>query len=199
MKESSERTVGIFGGTFDPVHLAHVHVVESVLASGECDEVWVIPALESPFKQGDDTVPFKHRFNMAKLAFSHLKRVKVLDTETRLPKPSYTADTLAKLREEYPDVDFRLCIGSDNLSGFHRWHKYKQLLDSTGLIVAERPGFNSDEVKRDVMDKATFVKHEPIAHSSTEIRREFANARFLYAVPANVLRYIQEHGLYLPS
>ncbi|MCH8556476.1 MAG: nicotinate (nicotinamide) nucleotide adenylyltransferase [Balneolia bacterium] len=199
MKKSTERTVGIFGGTFDPVHQAHVQVVESLLASGLCDEIWVIPALESPFKQGRETATFNHRFHMAEIAFSHLNCVKVLDTETRLPKPSYTADTLAKLREEYPDTDFRLCIGSDNLSGFHRWHKYKELLDSTGLIVAERPGFNAKDVQGDVMAKATFVKHKPMAHSSTEVRREIADARFPCTVPEEVLRYIQEHGLYSAS
>ncbi len=196
MKDFFKRTVGIFGGTFDPVHNAHVQLVESVLDTNLCDEVWVMPAAESPFKQGQKTVSFEHRLEMASLAFNHLDRVKVSDFEKNLPKPSYTLQTFIKLNEKWPEIRFRLCIGSDNLEKFHNWSDYKKLLELTDLIVAERPGFNRENVRSDVLKKATFTAHRPLSHSSTEVREHLSDKRFPFMVPEKVLDYITENKLY---
>lgn len=192
----TKKTIGIFGGTFDPVHQAHVQVVESILLSNMCDEIWILPAAESPFKTNRASTPFRHRYEMARLAFAHLDRVKLNDVEKKLEKPSYTYKTLSYLKKQHPDYRFRLCLGSDNLVSFHKWECYREVLEIADLIIAKRPGFEPGQVDKQILEKCTFIDHKPVSLSSTEAREYMKIGDTSYPLPDAVLQYIQENELY---
>lgn len=192
---------GIFGGSFDPLHQAHIEVVESCLRSGACDEIWVLPSRVSPFKQGKHVTAFEHRYRMAELAFKDLPGVWVLPLEQQLPPPSYTLKTLQHLQRQYPERSWKLCIGSDNLASFERWYRYREILKIAGLLVALRPGYdevrNTADIDPDILAATRFVEHRPRRLSSTALREQL-NSKIPEAdmIPEAVLRYIREHGLY---
>jgi nicotinate-nucleotide adenylyltransferase len=159
------RQVGLFGGSFDPVHQAHVEVVESSLHSGCCDEIWVLPSRVSPFKQDREITAFEHRYRMAQLAFEPMQDVRISDVEQHLDPPSYTLKTLHYLKQEFPDISWKLCIGSDNLASFRYWYGYSEILQIAELLVAVRPGYDvgaeTDAIDKDILKHTRFVEHQP--------------------------------------
>ncbi len=186
------KRIGILGGTFDPVHTGHLKIVESFLNSNLIDEIQVYVAPGPPHKQKRSLTPFRHRFEMAKIAFSDFNDVLVSDLENRLPKPSYTVHTLEYLKKKYPDDHYYLCLGEDNIQIFKTWYKYREILEMVTLLVAERPGFDSSGVESEILNKTIFADHEPIEVSSSAIRK-FENREM---IPEKVQEYIKKHGLY---
>lgn len=194
------RQVGLFGGSFDPVHQAHVEVVKSCLQSAHCDEIWVLPSRVSPFKQGKHATTFKHRYHMAKLAFEGMERVKISDAELHLDPPSYTLKTLHHLRQRFPETRWNLCIGSDNLASFEHWYGYREILEIAELLVAVRPGYDvskeTGNIAEQILEHTHFVEHQPHRLSSTELRQQLGQDKTAVSIPAPVLRYINLQGLY---
>lgn len=194
------RQIGIFGGSFDPVHQAHVEVVESCLQSDCCDEIWVLPSRVSPFKQDKQTTAFEHRYRMAQLAFESMEGVQISDVEQHLDPPSYTLKTLHHLKQEFPDNRWKLCIGSDNLASFKHWYGYREILQIAELLVAVRPGYDvgaeTSAIEKDILNHTRFVEHNPRRVSSTELRRQLSNDQLPVSVPEAVMQYIKQHGLY---
>ena len=188
--------IGIFGGTFDPVHNGHLFVTLSLLKSNLLDEIWVMPSPDPPHKTGNNLSPFIHRFNMLKLMFSETENILVKDYEDSLPRPSYTLNTLKALNNEYPDTEFFLCLGEDSIVHFHKWYQYKQILSDIVILVAERPGFDKHLVQPDVLDKVIFVNHNPVSISSTDIRDELSVGNKSVHIPQRVADYILENELY---
>ncbi len=156
----------------------------------------VIPAASSPFKQNRHSASFEHRLRMAERAFGSLRNVLVSSIEQKLPKPSYSVETIRVLRRQSPEASFLLCLGSDNLAGFHKWHRYQEILELAGLLVVERPGFSPDDVKPEILERARFIPHVPVKMSSTEARNEFAEGHITEKVSDEVAAYIKENGLY---
>lgn len=190
------RRICLYGGTFDPVHSAHVAVVRSFLDSGRVDEVWVVPALQSPFKADLEPTPYHHRAEMVKLAFSEIPRVKVCQAEKELPVPSYTLQTLRYLQSEYPACSFWVGMGGDNLAVFTKWHRYREILEKAALLVAARPGFDTRGVPPEVLAKTVLAAHTPVDEASTKSREKLLNGAFPEEIPAQVLAYIQRNKLY---
>ncbi|MEX2602339.1 MAG: nicotinate (nicotinamide) nucleotide adenylyltransferase [Balneolaceae bacterium] len=169
--------IGIFGGSFNPVHTGHIRAAQSFLDSGFIQKLWVLPAAEPPHKPGEKLEPFHHRAEMLRIAFQNLTEVDVVELEKNLPKPSYTLQTFQNLKQHFPDRTFYLCIGSDTLASFTTWHRYRELLDLTELLVAERPGSVQREVPNEILEQVHFVKHDPVAISSTDIRKTDLNEK----------------------
>ncbi len=188
--------VGVFGGTFDPVHKGHISIVHSFLRSGLIDAVWVTPTPTPPFKTRKALAAYAHRIAMVELAFKDSKRVIVSDFETRIKGKSYTYKTLNNLREQYTHLSWYLCIGSDNLEVFHKWQNFEELINETGIIVAARPGYKTSNVDKRVLPKVEFVEHDPIDISSTQIRNELKNIGYSDHIIPEVLEYIRDHNLY---
>ena len=132
--------VGIFGGSFDPIHNGHISLAQYVLDHTDLDEVWLMVSPLNPLKPQGYVASDRERLEMARLAVAGHPGIKVSDFEFTLPIPSYTYNTLAKLKEAYPDCDFRLIIGGDNWADFDRWRNPQEILDEFGLIVYPRPG-----------------------------------------------------------
>ena len=176
--------LGVFGGSFDPPHFGHVLAACWALGTGRLDRLLVVPALAHAF--GKDLAPFPHRRRMAELAFADLARVEVSDLEARLGGPSYTVNTLAALRREAPDAALSLLVGTDLVEQIPSWHQGSRVLELATPLVIGRGGHargGEDLLIPEV--------------SSTEVRRRLAAGRDATAlVPAAVLAYAREHGLY---
>ena len=192
------KQIGLFGGSFDPVHNGHVEAVNSFLESGLVDEVWVLLTPAPPHKPNQKKTDFKHRYNMLNLAFQESDSIKISDIEKDLPKPSYTLQTIHHLKTQYPDYTFFLCLGGDSLHSFHKWHKYDEILEECTLLVVYRPGSDHAAVDSDILEKSIFVDHKPMNISSTEIRRE-PDSSTIMKLPEEVLNYIQKYNLYTDS
>ncbi|MEX0648132.1 MAG: nicotinate (nicotinamide) nucleotide adenylyltransferase [Balneolaceae bacterium] len=189
------KRVGIFGGSFDPVHNGHIHIVKSFLSSGLLDEILVLLTPDPPHKDLHAQAEFEDRFNMLKLAFSGLDNVRISDLETRLPKPSYTLQTVEYLQQKNPENTWYLCMGEDSLATFHTWHRYRDILNKVTLLAAERPGFSHPETAPEVLEKTIIVKHTPVKISSSDIRLKGRNDS-LPSLPEPVAAYIRQHQLY---
>lgn len=188
--------IGIFGGSFDPVHNGHISVIKSFLNSHLLDRIRVLLTPYPPHKKSDQQSSYQHRLNMLEIAVKNLKNVDISDLETRLPQPSYTLQTIDYLKTNEPDNLFFLCIGEDSVVNFSEWYRFEEILKKVTLVVAERPGFDKRNVSADILEKTIFVEHTPVNISSTEIRKGKAG-NGENALPEEVKMYIKKHGLYL--
>lgn len=190
-----KKRVGIFGGTFDPVHSGHVQAVHSFLLSGLIDEIWVLLSPDPPHKKRENNVPsYEHRLNMLQIAFRDIENVTISTLERELPTPSYTLRTLLHLKEAYPEILFFLCVGEDSVASFHTWHKYREILNECTLLAVKRPGADRKNAKEEVLEKTIFVDHQPIKISSTGIRK--GKMESAEPLPDKVADYIDQHELY---
>lgn len=194
--------LGILGGSFDPVHRGHRQMARFVLETDLVDQVMVIPANLSPFK--DRTVASaENRLAMTRLAFADCDRCLVDDMDLQRPGPSYMVDTLALLRERRPADTLHLIIGADNLAGLPRWHRAEEILEQARVLVLGRDGLENHQLEnrqlevRQLEDRFRFLPEFDERVSSREIRAMLAAGE----VPADkldpaVIRYIAAHALY---
>lgn len=191
------KRIGLFGGTFDPVHNGHVAIVESFLNSQYIDELWVLLTPFPPHKQNKEHISYNDRKYMLDLAFKDHEKVIICTVEQDLPKPSYTIRTLEFLQDKYIDHNFFLCIGEDSLGSFVTWKDHSQILERCDLLVAERPQATHDQVDEEILEKAHFVNHSPVKVSSTTIRSLIkAGKETKHLLPSPVYKYIIKNALY---
>lgn len=189
--------IGLFGGTFDPVHNGHVSLVHSFLNSGLIDELWVLLTPSPPHKTDDEQTGYDLRLRMALAAFEELDQVSISTVEQELPSPSYTIRTLRHLKRAHPEHDFKLCIGEDSLVHFHQWKQYEEILNECDLLVAKRPGMSSTDLEEKILKASHFVEHEPIPISSTDLRKRISNGEaYADLIPDKVLKIIEKEHLY---
>lgn len=178
-------TVAIFGGSFNPPHLAHQMLCLAVLETQPVDAVWMVPTYRHPFAK--ELIDFEHRFRMCELALQVFgERVGVSRVEAELAQPaSRTLDTVLALRERHPDIEFRLVVGADILGERDKWYRWEEIERLAPSIVVGRHGYPS-ECAIDLPDV-----------SSSGIRARLARGESVAALlPHGVMRYIEENGLY---
>lgn len=187
--------IGIYSGSFDPIHTGHAMVANYVSQWGGVDEVWLMVSRLNPLKEGNDPLMDGLRLDMAGLMAEKCERVRVSDFELSLPAPSYTYVTLSRLREKYPDDEFVLIIGSDNWHSIDQWRDTEKIIREFGIIIYPRPGY---EVGGDLPEGVTILNDAPLAMiSSTFVRKAAAMGRNInYFVPYDVARYISDNNLY---
>lgn len=190
-------TIGILGGSFNPVHPGHLMLASYLVQWGYVRQVWLTISPQNPLKEADGLIPDTKRLAMLNLATKGARGIDVCDIELSMPVPSYTVDTLDLLARRYPDKKFTLIIGSDNWAIFDRWREGGRILDTYGVIVYPRPGYPvSQQEARSVMGM-TLVEAPTVNISSTFIRRSIAEGRDMrYFLDPAVARYISEHKLY---
>ena len=132
------KRVGIFGGSFNPIHLGHTALAAYICEQGLVDEVWLMVSPQNPLKQNRELLDEQERLTMARLATAPYPTLKACDFEFRLPRPSYTYHTLQALRKAYPNCEFSLIIGEDNWQCFSRWYRGKDIARETPIIVYPR-------------------------------------------------------------
>lgn len=190
---------GCLFGTFDPPHNGHVAIAQAMLERAGLDAVWLVVTPLSPFKQGNVISPDSVRLFMAELAVRDLPGLRASDVELGLPQPNYTVDTLAEMRRRYADEEFSLIMGSDNLSGLHKWRSPEKILEHHRVLIYPRPG--SDLHRQ----QAVFAEHPSVQWvdapmmdlSSTRIRQRVRDGQDISGmVPAAVRDCILANGLY---
>ena len=196
MQGPKARRVGLFGGSFDPVHSAHVALARAALAELALDEVRWIPAGQ-PWQKAREMTQAAHREAMVALAIAHEPRFVLDRTELQRSGPSYTLDTVRALAANEPTTEWVLIIGQDQYTGLHTWRDWQTLLGLVVLAVANRPG-PPREPHAEVQRFAHRMVPLPMLDiSSTEIRqRVAAGTSISHLVPPEVARYIESHGLY---
>jgi nicotinate-nucleotide adenylyltransferase len=192
----SER-IGLFGGSFDPVHCAHMALAHAALNTLALDELRWIPAGQ-PWQKARALAPAEDREAMVRLAIEGEPRFVLDRSELQRSGPSYTVDTARALQEARPDAGFFLLIGADQYAGLPTWHGWQELLGRVVLAVAQRPGAPLPAHPELLRHPQRSVPLPMLDISSTEIRRRVAAGEVISElVPAGVARYIAQHGLYL--
>lgn len=187
--------IAIFGGSFSPIHLGHIALIEEVLKQELADEVWLIVSPQNPLKSSNSLWDDELRLKLAELATKDMSGVRVCDIEFRLPRPSYMAKTLQELRNTHPEHQFLLLIGEDNLDVFDRWYHYEEILEKHELIVYPRAGSNGGNT---TLKGARYRLLNARLHniSSTEIRERLNDKDYNgEGLPTPVWNYLKEHSL----
>lgn len=189
--------IGLFGGSFNPPHVAHLIVAEVARDQFGFDEVWWIPNATPPHKPQDELAEVNHRLEMTQRAVEDNPAFRVCDIEVERSGVSYTVETVRVLQEQRPDTDFALLIGSDSLDHFAEWHKPDEIAERVPLVVYKRPGVIDAVPESRFANHVRFVSAPVMEVSGTEIRsRCSADRSIRYLVPESVRAYIEEHELY---
>lgn len=197
MPEDRKLTVGLLGGSFNPVHSGHTMLASYLSQWGYVDEVWMSLSPRNPLKDPSDLLPDTKRLAMLSIAIKNARGIEICDIELSMPRPSYTIDTLDLLRERYPDYRFKVVIGSDNWQIFDRWRQSDRILDEYGVIVYPRPGY---PVERRVCHGMELVDAPMVNISSTFIRNAIMRGKDMsFFLPQGVNRYILDNKLYRPA
>lgn len=167
--------IGIYGGSFNPVHFGHVGLAKWVIEHTDLDELWLLVSPNNPLKPAGILAPEQERLAGVREAIKDIPHVKASDFEFSLPRPSYTANTLRELQKAYPEHEFTLVIGEDNLAIFDRWREYEYILANFRVFVYPRKGSSMMEdfkLKREDFLSLVYLKEAPTFDiSSTAIRR----------------------------
>ncbi|BCU82472.1 putative nicotinate-nucleotide adenylyltransferase [Polycladomyces abyssicola] len=190
--------IGIFGGTFDPIHIGHLIIAEQASQSVGLDEVWFIPAASPPHKPGQDITPAEHRVEMVRLAICDHPKFRLSTVELLRPGPSYTVDTVRQLCSQHPHDRFFLIVGGDMVNDLPNWYKIEEILQMVDIIGHARPGTNTDALPPEIAEKVIWVQDPVTVNvSSTQIRRQLARgASGRYLLPEPVRKYIKGKRLY---
>lgn len=190
--------IGLFFGSFNPIHIGHLVIADSIVQNTELDEVCFIVSPQNPFKQKKSLLHEFDRYDLVDKAIKGNESLSVSDIEFGLPKPSYTIDTLIHLHEKYPNREFSIIMGADNLTNFHKWKNVNQILELCEVYVYPRP-FADLPIK-------DYQNHEKIHHvdapimeiSATMIRKRIQEEKSIkYLVPDLAIEYILTKKLYL--
>lgn len=186
---------GLFFGSFNPVHIGHLAIANYMLEFTDLDELWMIVSPHNPFKTKNSLAGEYDRIKMVEMAIGENPKMSASDIEFRLPKPSYTIDTLTYLKERYPSKNFILLVGSDNLESFHKWKNYEEILKNYQLYVYPRPG--SGLGKYAEYKNIKMVNAPLIEISSSFIRESIKEGKNIqYFLPLKVYEYIKHNNFY---
>lgn len=189
--------VGLFGGSFNPPHLAHLIVAETIREQFGLDVIWWIPAYQPPHKTGAALAPATHRLAMTQAAIARNPGFAVSDLEIQREGTSYTVDSVRTLQAKHPDHTFALLVGSDSLHGFSSWHKPEEIIARVPLIVYQRPGTVTTKTEPAFAERVHFANAPLLEISGTEIRQRLRKGHSIrYLVPDGVRAYIDQHKLY---
>lgn len=192
---TQKKKIGLFFGSFNPVHIGHMAIANYMLSFTNLDQLWFVVSPLNPFKEKQSLLADYHRYELINLAIGDNPGMKACNIEFSLPKPSYTIDTLTYLAEKYPQHKFIIIMGSDGLPTFHKWKNYEQILMYYQIYVYPRLGFDKSEVK--VHPSVRIVNAPVIELSSSFIRASIGNGRDIrYFLPEKVYEYVKEMHFY---
>lgn len=189
------KKVGLFFGTFDPIHIGHERIAKYFLER-YFDEIWFVITPLNPDKINENLTDQSIRLEMSKIFCSHKEKFKSCDTEFKLPKPNYTADTLVELKKKYPDLNFGIIMGEDNLIGLETWKNFNKILEGKIYVY---PRINKHNIDANLKDHPSVIFSDaPVMKiSSSEIRRIISkNGDFQKLVPKHINEYIFQNNVY---
>jgi nicotinate-nucleotide adenylyltransferase len=187
--------IGLFFGSFNPVHVGHMVLANYMLEYTDLDKIWFVISPHNPLKKKSSLLDEKHRLQLVNIAIGDNGKIKASDIEFKLPQPSYTVVTLAYLKEKYPEHEFALILGEDNLLSFNKWKNYEEILRRHQLYVYPRPNTEKSEFHNHPQIK--LVNAPLMEVSSTEIRKAIQEKKDVrYFMPNAVWEYIKEMHFY---
>jgi nicotinate-nucleotide adenylyltransferase len=195
------KKVGLFFGTFNPIHIGHLALAEYFQKYGDLDEVWLVVTPHNPFKKKSNLLPDRERLHLVHLAIEDQQGLRASDIEFSLPQPNYTSQTLTYLREKYPEHRFSIIMGEDNLKSFHKWRNFESILENHKILVYPRHPL-PDEVATEQHWQERFpnlrlVNAPKMEISASLIRRSFAEGKALRnLLPKAVFDYIEGSNLF---
>jgi len=189
------KKVGLFFGSFNPIHTGHMIIAGYMLGFTDLDDVWMVISPHNPLKEKQNLLADHHRYAMVQIAVEDHPRLRACNIEFKMPQPSYTIDTLVRLEEKYPDHQFVLIAGTDIFPTFHKWKNYVTLLENYKFYIYRRPGFDAGPY---AVHPHVHVFDAPLMEiSSSFIRQAIYDGRDIrYFVPEKVYTYIREMHFY---
>jgi len=190
--------IGLFFGSFNPIHVGHLILANHMVEYGPLDQVWLVVSPHNPLKKKKTLLADYHRLAMVELAISGNDKLRASNIEFNLPQPNYTVVTLAKLKEKYPDYNFVLIMGEDNLLTLDKWYNYEQIIENYEVIVYPRnTGFKSP-FPQEKCPNISVLENVPLMNiSSTFIRRAIKEKKSVkYVLTDGVLEYIEKMNFY---
>ena len=203
--------IGLYFGSFNPIHLGHLIIANHMVNRADLDEVWMIVTPTSPFKLDDEIIPEQQRLQMVRLAVAENSSIYASDVEFHLPRPNYTANTLRYLRAEHPEIEFSVIVGEDNYENLHRWQEYEDIISNHRILVYPRRVSYPNIPPSDAPNKGgktlvgkdqvvVFTEAPMIAISSSYIREAILDKQDIqYLLPDPVISYIGNNHLYETS
>ena len=187
--------IGLFFGSFNPIHLGHLIIAQYALEFTDLDEIWFVISPHNPFKDKKTLLADHHRYYMVNMAVEDIPRLKASNIEFNLPQPSYTINTLTYLHEKYPEKRLVLLTGSDVLPTFHKWKNYDQILQFYELYIYPRP-YTEDHPYRD-HPKVKFIEAPMMDISSSFIRESISQGKNVsFLLQDKIYRHIMEMHFY---
>ena len=191
------KKIGLYFGTFNPIHVGHLIIANHLVENSDLDEIWMVVTPHNPFKKKSSLLDNHHRLEMVYLATKNFDKIHPSDIEFKLPQPNYTINTLTHISEKYPDYNFSIIMGEDNLKSLHKWKNYEAILEDYQVYVYPRISEGIVETQFENNAKITRVNAPIVEISSTMIRdgvKESKNIQPL--VNTEVWKYIDEMNFY---
>ena len=189
-----KQNIGLFFGSFNPIHVGHVMIANYMVEFEGMDEVWFIVSPQNPFKSKDELLPQEHRLAMVQTAIREFNNIKASDIEFSLPQPSYTINSVTELSKKFPEADFHILMGTDNIVNIHRWKEAEKITENYHILVYPRNGYPFDAAT--LPAKAKITKAPIVDISSTMMREWISAGHDVRAyLPHGVYEYIKKHKL----
>lgn len=189
--------VGLYFGTFNPVHIGHLIIANYMIENSDLDEIWMVVTPHSPFKKKSSLLDNHHRFELVYKATESYAKIKPSDIEFKLPQPNYTTHTLVHISDKYKDKEFCLIMGEDNLKSLHKWKNYETLLEHHHIYVYPRVSDGEIATQFDSHPKIHKIDAPIVQISSTMIRNGIKEGKNVQPMlPREVWSYIDEMNFY---
>jgi nicotinate-nucleotide adenylyltransferase len=187
--------IGLFFGSFNPIHVGHMAIAQYMLEHTDIDKIWFVVSPQNPFKTKSTLLDQQHRLVLVRIATEDYPKLTASNIEFCLPIPSYTVDTLAHLRENYPEEDFALIMGQDNLNNFHKWKNYEAILELHDVYVYPRPKAKGCQLEN---HPKIHLTQAPMMDISAKFIRKCVqeNKAVSYFLPPKIMKYIDEMNFY---
>ena len=191
------KNIGLYFGTFNPIHIGHLIIANHMVENSDLDEIWMVVTPHNPFKKKSSLLDNHHRLEMVYKATEDYDKIKPSDIEFNLPQPNYTVHTLAHISDKYPDYNFNLIMGEDNLKSLHKWKNYETILEHHNVYVYPRISEGKVETQFDNHSKIHRVEAPIVEISSTMIRNGIKNKKNIQPLlSSNVWTFVDEMNFY---
>nr|WP_314840126.1 nicotinate (nicotinamide) nucleotide adenylyltransferase [uncultured Flavobacterium sp.] len=189
--------IGLYFGTFNPIHVGHLIIANHMAEHSDLDQVWMVVTPHNPLKKKSTLLDDYHRLQMVFLATEDFPKIKPSDIEFKLPQPNYTVNTLAHLEDKYPNYEFSLIMGEDNLKSLHKWKNYEVILERHDIYVYPRISTEEENLEFKNHPKIHLIDAPVVEISATFIRDNIKKGKNIQPLlPAKVWDYIDHNNFY---
>jgi nicotinate-nucleotide adenylyltransferase len=189
--------IGLYFGTFNPIHVGHLIIANHMAEHSDLDQVWMVVTPHNPLKKKSTLLDDYHRLQMVFLATEDFPKIKPSDIEFKLPQPNYTVNTLAHLEDKYPNYEFSLIMGEDNLKSLHKWKNYEVILERHDIYVYPRISTEEENLEFKNHPKIHLIDAPVVEISATFIRDNIKKGKNIQPLmPAKVWEYIDHNNFY---